>query len=312
MGPRVALEMSSRAPVLGTPRTQAQPKKVHQGRANAFEISLAAWSFHRALRTRFFALEDLGIIAREQFGIDAIELVNTMFAAPTDRYLTRMRQRCEDHGVRVLLIMCDEEGELAHPLEKFRKRAVRNHHKWIDSAEALGASAIRVNLYGEDLGVEESDAVIESFVDRGFESISELIEYGARRNVEILVENHGGLSSNPEVLARLATRLNSSRFGTLPDFGNFPTSTNRYAAVARLMPWAHAVSAKCYDFDADGHETTIDFERMLRIVVEEHQYDGYVGIEFEGHRLTEFEGVHACKRLLEKCRDGIHARRAQE
>jgi sugar phosphate isomerase/epimerase len=197
--------------------------------------------------------------------------------------------------VRILLIMCDGEGSMAGPDRKARLQAARNHHKWVDIAAVLGCHAIRANT-----GARPGD---DDALERCADSFGALVEYARASRISVLVENHGGLSSDAAWLAALVRAVDSPWFGTLPDFGNFPPEADRYESVRALMPHARAVSAKCYDFDDRGDETTIDFRRMMRLVLDAG-YRGHVGIEYEGARLPEREGILACKRLLERIRDG--------
>jgi len=260
--------------------------------AKRFDISLAAWSMHKA----FFAkeIDQLGMVElTRELGIDAIELVNTFFPSPQYVYLKQLRKRAEDLGVKILLVMCDGEGSMAAPEATSRAQAVRNHHKWIDIAAVLGCRAIRCNTGARD---GDPDALA-----RCAESFSALLDYADAAGIDVLVENHWGPSSDPKWLMALMERVRHPRFGTLPDFGNFPAGVDAYAAVRAMMPRAHAVSAKCFDFDAHGNETKIDYPRMLDIVTAAG-YHGHVGIEFEGERMTERDGIAACKALLERLR----------
>jgi L-ribulose-5-phosphate 3-epimerase len=255
-----------------------------------FEISLAAWSMHRM----FFAkeIDQLGMVdLAHDLGIGGLELVNTFFPSPQYGYLKQLRKRAEDAGVQILLIMCDAEGSMAGPEKASRLLAAKNHHKWIDIAAVLGCHSIRCNT-----GAQEGDA---DALDRCVESFSALLEYADASGINVLIENHWGLSSDPAWLVSLMQRVNHPRFGTLPDFGNIPDTTDRYDAVRRMMPYAKAVSAKCYDFGPDGNETKIDYARMMGIVGDAG-YRGWVGIEYEGERLAEREGIVACKALLER------------
>ncbi len=255
-----------------------------------FQISLAAWSMHRM----FFAkeIDQLGMVdLSHDVGIDGLELVNTFFPSPQYGYLKQLRKRAEDAGVQILLIMCDAEGSMAGPEKASRLLAAQNHHKWIDIASVLGCHAIRCNT-----GAQEGDADAQ---DRCAESFGALLEYADAAGINVLIENHWGLSSDPDWLVGLMQKVNHPRFGTLPDFGNIPDTTDRYAAVTKMMPYAKAVSAKCYDFDAAGNETKIDFAQMMKIV-DDANYHAYVGIEYEGERLPEREGILACKSLLER------------
>jgi sugar phosphate isomerase/epimerase len=253
-------------------------------------LSLAAWSLHRA----FFAgeIDQLGMVRLAgELGFTGFEMVNTFFPSPQYRYLQKLRAEADGAGVRLLLIMCDGEGDMAAAERAERTQAARNHRRWVDIAAALDCHAIRVNVRGEQT---DPDAMRE----RAAESFSALLDYAAGE-VRVLIENHGGLSSDPAWLLSLVQAVNNPNLGTLPDFGNFPPEIDRYAAVEALLPRAGAVSAKCYDFAPDGSETTIDFARMMRLV-RAAGYQGHVGVEYEGTRLPEREGILAAKALLER------------
>jgi sugar phosphate isomerase/epimerase len=254
------------------------------------KTSLAAWSLHKA----FFAkeLDQLGMLDTcAEMGIPGFELVNTFFPAPQYAYLRHLRKRADDAGIELLLIMCDLEGDLGHPEKEKRVQAARNHRKWIDIAAVLGCHSIRVNARGD----EQDPAAMR---DRVAEGLGHLLPYAKESNISVLIENHGGLSSDPDWLVSVMELVNDPNLGTLPDFGNFPSEIDRYEATEKLMSHAKAVSAKCYDFDDDGNETKIDFARIIQIV-RAAGYDGYVGIEFEGERLSERDGIVAAKSLLE-------------
>ena len=253
-------------------------------------ISLAAWSMHRM----FFAgeIDQMGMVKLAgELGFTGFEMVNTFFPSPQYRYLQALHKQADDLGLRLLLIMCDAEGDLADVDKAERIQAARNHRRWVDIAVALGCHSIRVNIRGE-----QSDA--DAMRERAAEALGALLDYAAGE-VRILLENHGGLSSNPDWLMSLLRDVNHSGLGTLPDFGNFPPEVDRYAAVAQMMETAPAVSAKCYDFDADGNETTIDFARMMQIV-RAAGYTGHIGVEYEGKNLSERDGIIAAKKLLER------------
>lgn len=263
-----------------------------------FRISLAQWSLHRAhFEGRMTAL-DFAASARG-FDLEAIEYVNAFFKdrATDFDYLRELKSRADDQGVQSLLIMVDGEGELAHADETLRRQAVENHLKWIAAASFLGCHSIRVNAAGSG----DADAMR----NRAAESLDHLAAYGEPYGISVIVENHGGRSSDGAWLASVMLAAAHEGVGTLPDFGNFRVDSEReydpYLGVEELMPYAKAVSAKSYDFNGDGDETTIDYQRMLRLVTNAG-YDGYVGIEYEGSRLSEEEGIRATKSLLEKVR----------
>ncbi len=264
---------------------------------SGFKISLAEWSLHRALFGGKMTNLDFPRVARREFGIEAIEFVNQFFfdKARDEAYLKELKKRCEDEGVRPLLIMCDREGALGDPDPKRRKQAVLNHHKWIDAAKYLGCHSIRVNA--------RSRGSYEEQLKLAADGLAQLTEYGAANKINVIVENHGGLSSNGKWLAAVIARVNSPWCGTLPDFGNWQ-EYDKYQGVKELMPYAKAVSAKSYDFDENGNETTIDYFRMMKIVLDAG-YHGYVGIEYEGRRLPEPQGIMATKRLLERVREQL-------
>ncbi len=255
------------------------------------KISLAAWSLHR----EFFdnKIDQLGMLdACAEFGITGFELVNTFFPSPQYAYLRHMKKRAEAAGIELLLIMCDAEGDLAHVDKAKREVAALSHRKWIDIAGVLGCQSIRVNIRGE----EDDPAAMR---ERAAEGLGMVLDYADGTGISILLENHGGLSSDASWLTSLVTLVDDSQLGTLPDFGNFPDDVDRYDAVQTLMPYAKSVSAKCYGFDKDDNETKIDFPRMMGIV-KAAGYSGYVGIEYEGQEMPERDGIKACKTLLER------------
>jgi sugar phosphate isomerase/epimerase len=261
-----------------------------------FRLSLAEWSLHKAIQAHLIGNQDFPRIAREQFGIEGLEFVNQLWDAPTASYVQRLKANMQKTGTQGVLIMVDLEGQMGHSVKTERMRAAQNHYKWVDIAAELGCHAIRANMYSNQ--TPTTPAGVQSLIDCCAESFANLCEYAARQKLSVLIENHGGLSSDPDVLVRLMKTVNLPNFGTLPDFGNFPKEIDRYEAVTKLMPYAKGVSYKCNDFGADGQETVLDTARMMKIVLEAG-YSGRVGIEFEGTRMTEFEGVQAAKRLLE-------------
>lgn len=264
-----------------------------------FKISLAQWSFNKALFAKELDHLDFAASARKDFGIEAVEYVNVFFKdkAKDAAYLAEMNKRCADNGVTSLLIMCDGEGALGDAEDAKRAEAVTNHHKWADAAKTLGCHSIRVNA--------QSSGSYEEQMKRAADGLRRLTETCAKLDLNCIVENHGGLSSNGEWLSGVMKMVNHPRCGTLPDFGNFNLGDgkqyDRYKGVKELMPFAKAVSAKSHEFDDAGNETQTDYERMMKIVLDAG-YRGYVGIEYEGNKLGEREGVAATKKLLERVR----------
>lgn len=271
-----------------------------------YKISLAEWSLHRKLRAKGAdRLDHLDFPkVTKELGIDGVEYVNQFFKdkVRSRTYLSGMKQRCADLGVVSLLIMCDGEGALGDPDAAKRTRAVKNHHKWVEAAKLLGCHSIRVNAASR--GTPEEQAKLAA------DGLRRLTAFGAEHEINVIVENHGGLSSNGKWLAGVIKAVGHPRCGTLPDFGNFRVSQkpekwyDRYKGVEELMPYAKAVSAKSQDFDAKGNETRTDYFRMMKIVLDAG-YHGYVGIEYEGRRLSEIDGIKATRDLLIRVREKL-------
>src|SRR5262245_41621338 len=259
-------------------------------RALLFEISLAEWSLHRALRNKELDHLDFPKKAKS-FGIAAVEYVNSFWKdkARDEKYLAELRKRCEGEGTKSLLIMCDGEGALGDPDDQKRKVAIENHHKWIEAAAALGCHSIRVNA--------QSSGSYEEQQKLAADGLHRLCEYGDKFAIHVIVENHGGLSSNGKWLSETLALAKHPRCGSLPDFGNFRVSDkeeyDRYLGIDQLMPFARGVSAKSHDFDEQGNETHTDYVRMLEIVVGKHGWRGHIGVEYEGDKLSEDEGIRA-------------------
>jgi sugar phosphate isomerase/epimerase len=278
-----------------------------------FKISLAEWSLHKALYDKKITNLDFPAIAKNTYGISAVEYVNQFFKdkAKDQAYLTDLKKRCDDLGVTSVLIMCDGEGELGDQNAKKRKQAVENHYKWVEAAKFLGCHSIRVNAAGEGKREDVAKAATEG--------LHQLSEFAAKSGINVIVENHGGFSSDGQWLSGVIAGTQLSNCGTLPDFGNFcinrtkPESNtpegwaktkcleeyDRYKGTEELMKYAKGVSAKTHEFDADGNCVETDYVKMLNIV-KAAGYTGHIGIEYEGSVLSEDEGIKATKALLEK------------
>ena len=275
--------------------------------AGFFEISLAEWSFHKALFANKMTNLDFPVIAKQQFGINAVEYVNQFFKdkAKDTNYLNELLKRCSDNGVKNHLIMCDGEGELGSLDNAKRTAAVENHYKWVDAAKYLGCKTIRVNAFGTGSAEDVQKAAMDG--------IGRLGEYAAKENINVIIENHGGYTSNGEWMVGLMKGINKPNVGVLPDFNNFCIKReggqqwggkcieeyDRYKGVAQMMPYAKGASAKTIDFDANGNCVETDYARMLKII-KDSGFHGYLGIEYEGEQLSEEEGVRKTKALLQK------------
>lgn len=280
----------------------AQVGRAADEKQPAYKISLAEWSLHRTLFGGKLDHLKFAETSKKDFGIDAVEFVNQFFKDKTGdaKYLKELKTRADDLGVGILLIMIDGEGHLGAPKNDDRTKAVENHYRWVEAGKALGCHSIRVNA-GSEGSYEEQQKLAADGLRR-------LSEFAAKHELNVIVENHGGLSSNGEWLAGVMKMVDRDNCGTLPDFGNFRVSKDveydRYKGVAELMPFAKAVSAKSHDFDKDGNETHTDYAKMMKIVVDA-KYHGYVGIEYEGGVLSEADGIKATKKLLERVREKL-------
>jgi sugar phosphate isomerase/epimerase len=288
-----------------------------------FEISLAQWSLHKT----YFggAIQDWGEFARllmedpdallkgdidpmdfpkvaAGYEINCIELVNTFYYSKANDmdYWTAFKKNCDDAGVTVGLIMCDALGNLGDADPEVRMAAVENHKPWVDIAAFLGAKTIRVNAAG--------DGTAEEVAANAVDGLSKLGEYGASKGINVVVENHGGFSSDAKWVTGVMEKVGMDNVGMLPDFGNFCIEAgpdgcvneyDRYLGMEELMPYAKGVSAKSNVFDADGNEANMDYLRIMKIV-KASGFKGYVGIEYEGAEISEDEGIKATKALLEK------------
>jgi sugar phosphate isomerase/epimerase len=264
-----------------------------------FRISLAEWSLHRALLSGKLDNLDFPKAAKQQFGIEAVEYVNQFFKdkAKDATYLAELAKRATDEGVTNVLIMCDGLGNLGDPDAAARTKAIENHFPWVEAAKRLGCHSIRVNAASKGSFEEQQKLAADG--------LSRLAEYARQMEMAVIVENHGGLSSNGEWLAGVMQLVGKPNCGTLPDFGNFH-DYDRYRGVEELMPFAKGVSAKSHEFDEAGNEVRTDYMRMVRLVVGAG-YHGWIGIEYEGTGLSEPEGIMATKKLLERVRAEMQA-----
>ena len=277
-----------------------------------FEIGLAQWSLNKSLKSGKIDNLDFARIAREKFDIGIVEYVNQFFInkAKDKKYLSEMLNISNDNGIVNNLIMIDSEGNLGDTNNRRRNKAINNHKKWIEAAKFLGCSHIRVNAAGDGSEQEVSKNASESLAALG--------EFSVDYDINVIVENHGGYSSNAKWLVEVIKNAGLKNVGTLPDFGNFCIRStpkdlsdwgattsgcaeeyDRYLGVEELLPYALSVSAKSNDFDSDGNCIETDFSRMVNII-KNSDYKGYISIEYEGSNYSEEEGIRLTKSLLER------------
>ncbi|MBX2892151.1 MAG: sugar phosphate isomerase/epimerase [Saprospiraceae bacterium] len=276
------------------------------GKRLFFEVSLAEWSLHRALFAGQMTNLDFPLVAKKDYGITAVEYVNQFFKdkAKDTKYLADLKMRCDDNGIKSVLIMCDGEGYLGDADAAKRTQAIENHYKWVEAAKYLGCFCIRVNAGGQ--------GTAEQVADNAADGLRRLTTFAKTHGISVIVENHGGYSSNGKWLVGVMQKVNMKECGILPDFGNFCIKRSegewqgkcleeydRYLGTKEFMPFAKDVSAKTYDFDEQGNCIETDYRRMLKIV-KDAGYRGYIGIEYEGDKLSEPDGIKATLALLHK------------
>lgn len=262
-----------------------------------YKISCTEYSLHRMIAKKELDNLDYAAFVRKTFDLDAVEYWNRPFfsKAKDEKYIADMRKRADDAGVAGTVILIDGEGNLGDPDEAKRVESVDRHKKWVECAKALGCHSIRVNA--------RSKGSYEEQMKLAADGLRRLSEFAKPLEMGVIVENHGGHSSNGQWLAAVMKMVGLPNCGTLPDFGNFG-DYDRYKGVEELMPFAKSVSAKAHAFDKEGNETKTDFYRMMKIVVAAGYHD-YVGIEFEGGSIPEVEGVKLTKALLERVRERL-------
>jgi L-ribulose-5-phosphate 3-epimerase len=267
------------------------------------KVSLATWSINRTLFSGVHKLTDVARICREEFDIDGIEHVNQFFEVPTSNYLNKLNQQAKEYGVENVLIMVDHEGSLVSTNKAERKQAVINHRKWVDIAAYLSCHSIRCNAYGgANTFKEDPDSI-----NRAAESFSELVEYAIPAKINIIIENHGRISSDPDWLPALMKKVDSPHFGTLPDYGNYGEGIDRYEAIRKSMPFAKGVSVKS-SWNNDKTHPRWDLEKLLNISLDAG-YTGFWGIESgiqnrgttpQENKENEFKAVKWTKEVIDK------------
>ncbi|MBG80930.1 MAG: xylose isomerase [Phycisphaerae bacterium] len=277
-------------------QTNSEKNTVDQD-SNAYPISLAQWSLHRTIRSGELDPLDFAKVTRETYDLGGVEYVNSFFKdkASDEAYLAELRTRAADHGVQSLLIMVDGEGAMGAADESELNRTIENHRRWLEAAKSLGCHCIRVNAQSEGSPDEQRDRCVKGF--------HLLMPHAEELDLDVTIENHGGLSSNGAWLASMVAAVDHPRLGTLPDFGNFILDWNtreeydRYQGVTDLIPYAKALSAKSNDFNEAGEEIHTEYARMMKIV-REGDYEGWIGIEYEGGELSEHDGIMRTRELL--------------
>ena len=245
------------------------------------DISLAQWSLVDEVMKGEWKTLDFPRIAREDFGINGIEFVNTLFEVPIASYLNRLKRNAEEYGVKMVLIMVDAEGETCTPSKEERKQTVINHRKWIDIAQYLGCHAIRTNC----IGVKDIDK--EEALKWSAETYNMMLEHSIPANISILIENHGGVSNDADWLVSLMKEVNSKYFGVLPDWRQPGSEFDNVGFLEKTLPYAGGMSFRNQPSD----ELTA---KMIKMTYDSG-FRGWYGIESSGR-----ENIIKSKELLLK------------
>jgi len=292
---------------------QNQKKSTTPQEESVYKLSLAQWSFNKSFKSGDVSPYEFAKMASE-LGFEGLEYVSHLYTdvmesedkpVAIQAFVDKNNALAAQYKIKNVLIMVDDEGDLSTSDENSRLKAIENHKLWIQAAHKMGCSAIRLNLHGED------DVTL--WTTNSITSLQTLSEFAKPLNVNIIVENHGGNSSNASLLMNVINQVKFDNCGTLPDFGNFCLSKDwgslkdnkcnnpydPYLGVSEMMPKAFGVSAKAYDFDTDGNETILDYQKLLSIV-KKSGYKGFIGVEYEGDHLSEEEGIIATRKLIEK------------
>jgi len=267
------------------------------------DIALAGWSIHRRFRREHDPLKllDYPGLAVEEFEINKIELNSPFFlyenqaqqatSPVAGSYLKQLKAAADAACVQIVGIAVDGHGNLGSVDPAERKQAIENHRKWFDICQVLGCGAFRANSggHGNQSTAEEIKASTESF--------AQLAKWAEAAGINILMENHWGISVNPDTMVQIITAVSSRNFGALADFGNFPDEY-RLEGLRKIAPHTKFVHAKFLEFDADGEDRRINGRACIEIF-KKANYRGLFGIEFEG-KGDDHEGVVRSKALLQK------------
>ncbi len=255
------------------------------------EIGIAGWALNRSIREhKTLTLLDFPALAREEFGVDTIELVSTFFESQSAPYLNELRRAIAAQRLRVVNIAVDT-GTLASADEAARRTDLEAIKQWFHVARAIGAGAIRVNTGAAD----PDDQAARERIIAGYR---ELAEHGAEAGVKLLIENHGGASSDPQVIAAILERLETPWFGACPDVANFIGDT--WEEGMRIMaPRAVTTHVKISGYAPDGWQSRTARDgsvhrfnlRTCLVILKEAGYAGPVNFEYNLAEDDERAGI---------------------
>ena len=247
------------------------------------DISLAQWALVEEIRAGKWKTTDFARVAREDFGLNGIEFVNTLFESPTETYLKKLKGAASTYGVTMVLIMVDEEGDGCAPTKEEQREFALFHRKWVDIAHYLGCHAIRTNCRGPE-GINGEEAL-----NCAAESYRLLLDYARPSGISILIENHGGVSNDAAWMVRLIERLNDPLFGTLPDWREPGTTFDNIGYLQQMMPYAKGLSYR--------NQPTEEETARMTAICKESGYKGWYGVESKGRNEVK-KGVELLRKYL--------------
>ena len=266
-----------------TPLVMKASEKIISSEQIKDDISLAQWALVDEVKSGKWKNLDFPRIAREDFGLNGIEFVNTLFETPTEGYLKKLKQNAVSYNVTMVLIMVDDEGDGCEPTKEARKQFEINHRKWVDIANYLGCKAIRTNCRGPQ-NVDKQEAL-----KWATESYHMLLEYAIPAKIDVVIENHGGVSNDPDWMVSLMKKVNNPHFGTYPDWRKPAPDFDNYVYLQKTLPYAKGMSYR----NQPTEELTAKMIRLSK----EGGYHGWYGIESTGRDEIK-KGTELLKKYL--------------
>ena len=247
------------------------------------DISLAQWALVDEVKSGKWKTLDFAKIAKNDFGLNGIEFVNTLFEVVTEGYLKKLKKNAEDNGVTMVLIMVDDEGDGCSPTKQEQHQFDINHRKWIDAAYYLGCKAIRTNCRGPE-NVDKAEALKWSA-----DTYNKLLEYAVPANISVLIENHGGVSNDAEWMISLMKEVNNLYFGTYPDWRGPSDKFDNVDYLTKMLPYAGGMSYR--------NQPTEELTAKMIKLAKDSGYRGWYGIESSGREEIK-KGIGLLKKYL--------------
>ncbi len=247
------------------------------------DISLAQWALVDEVKSGKWKTLDFAKIARNDFGLNGIEFVNTLFEVTTEGYLKKLRKNADDNGVTMVLIMVDDEGDGCGATKEERNQFAINHRKWIDAAAYLGCKSIRTNCRGPE-NADKAEAL-----KWAAESYNMLLEYAVPAKISVLIENHGGVSNDADWMVSLMKEVDNLYFGTYPDWRRPADNFDNVDYLKKMLPFAGGMSYR--------NQPTEELTAKMIKLAKDSGYRGWYGIESSGREEIK-KGIELLKKYL--------------